>query len=56
MARWVGPPPRLTDPPRPWNTRRVTPWLPQTSAAARLRAAGRATRLARMPPTFIESE
>ena len=25
MARWVGPPPRPTVPPRPWKRRRVTP-------------------------------
>ena len=35
MARWVGPPPRPTVPPRPWKSRSFTPHSRATSCSAR---------------------
>jgi hypothetical protein len=55
MARCVGPPPRPTVPPRPWNRRSVTPHSRATSCRARC-AFQISQVLAIMPPSLFESE
>ncbi len=55
MARWVGPPPRPTVPPRPWKRRSLTPVSRATSWRARW-ALKISHVLVNMPPSLFESE
>ena len=55
MARWVGPPPRPTVPPRPWKRRRVTPHSRATWCSARCAFQISQVQVI-MPPSLLESE
>ena len=55
IASWVGPPPRPIVPPRPWKSRRRTPWRTATSRR-RCWARWISHWLVAMPASLLESE